>query len=78
MRIIDFNTMPLSGIGICIRCRFCATCNKNYKNYYDIFNPKGCDEYLAMYNIIEQKIDTGEIFYDHYKNKYGKEFRERD
>lgn len=72
MRIIDFNTMALSGIAICIRCRFCATC---HRNYYDIFKPKGCDEYLAIYNIIEQQIDTGEIFYDHYKNKYGREFR---
>ena len=25
----------------------------------------------------EQKIDTGDILYDHYKNKYGREFRER-
>ena len=48
-----------------------------FSKNYDIFKPEACDEYLAMYNIIEQKIDTGDILYDHYKNKYGREFRER-
>ena len=73
MRIIDFNT--ISGITLCVRCRFYKTC---HKKTYDIFKPEACDEYLSMHKIIEQKIDTGEIFYDHYKNKYGREFRERN
>ena len=74
MQIIDFNT--IGGITLCARCRYCFTCHrKNYND--DIFKPKSCDEYLAMYSIIEQKIDTGDILYDHYKNKSGREFRER-
>ena len=72
MQIIDFNT--IAGITLCVRCRFCDACHR--KNY-DIFKPEACDEYLAMYNIIAQKIDTGDILYDHYKNKYGRELRER-
>ena len=75
MHIIDFTTGPLSGIAICAQCVFLRTCSKKPD---DILKPENCDEYLAMYKIIEQKIDTGEILYDHYKNKYGREFRERN
>ena len=73
MQIIDFNT--ISGITLCVRCRFYNTC---HKKTYDIFKPEACDEYLSMHKIIEQKIDTGDILYDNYKNKYGREFRERN
>ena len=72
MQIIDFNA--IGDITLCARCRFYKTC---HKKTYDIFKPEACDEFLSMHKIIEQKIDTGDILYDHYKNKYGREFRER-